>query len=74
MFAVDEALFEVIAQVREDRIQQARSEGRTATESELSAPLSKEEWGRNAKKVAPAAARPMTLDEVNERAAAMQQK
>ena len=74
MFAVDEALFEVIAQVREDRIKQAQAQGRAPTEAELAAPLTGEEWGRNAKKLAPAAARPMTLDEVNERAAAMQQK
>lgn len=73
MFAVDEALFEVIAQVREERLQQARAEGRVATEAELAAPLSSGEWNRNAKKLAPAAARPMTLDEVNERKAAMQQ-
>ena len=73
MFAVDEALFEVIAQVREDRERAAQAQGRTLTKGELDAPLSSEEWKRNASKVAPAAARPMTLDEVNERAAQMNQ-
>lgn len=74
MFAVDEALFEVIAQVREERVKAAQAEGRTLTEAELNAPLSSSEWKKNSTKVAPAAARPMSLDEVNERAAAMQQK
>lgn len=72
MFAVDEALFEVIAQVREERTKKAAAEGRVATEAELAAPLTSTEWKQNSGKVAPAAARPMSLDEVNERAAEMQ--
>ncbi len=69
MFAVDEALFEVIAQVREERTRTANAEGREITAGELNAPLSKDEWKRAAPKVAPAAARPLSLDEANERAA-----
>lgn len=72
MFAVDEALFEVIAQVREERVKAAQAQGRTLSTADLEAPLTKEEWDRKAPSVAPAAARPMTLDEVNERAAEMQ--
>lgn len=72
MFAVDEALFQVIAQVHEERVKAAEAQGRKATEDELNAPLSAAEWKKNEAKVAPAAARPMTLDEVNERAATMQ--
>lgn len=72
MFAVDEALFEVIAQVREERVKAAQAQGRSLSDSELNAPLSNDEWKRNSSKVAPAAARPMSLDEVNERAAQMQ--
>ncbi|MFT3708361.1 MAG: hypothetical protein QM817_11975 [Archangium sp.] len=72
MFAVDEALFEVIAQVREERIQAAAATGRVLSEKELNAPMTADEWKKNAPKVAPAAARPMSLDEVNERAAEMQ--
>ncbi|MFO0599351.1 MAG: hypothetical protein U0228_28850 [Myxococcaceae bacterium] len=73
MFAVDEALFEVIAQVKEERVREAAAQGRTLTSEELNAPLSDKEWKKNASKLAPAAARPMTLDEVNERKAEMQQ-
>jgi hypothetical protein len=72
MFTVDEALFEVIAQVREDRVRTAASQGRTLSDAELNAPMNADEWKKNASKVAPAAARRMTLDEVNERAAEMQ--
>ena len=72
MFAVDEALFEVIAQVREERIREAASRGQTLSEAQLQAPLTHDEWKRNASKVAPAASRPMTLDEANERAATIQ--
>jgi len=74
MFAVDEALFEVIAQVREERIREAASRGATLTEDQLAAPLTAQEWQKNAAKVAPAAARPMTLDEANERAKEIQQR
>lgn len=72
MFAVDEALFEVIAQVKEERVRAAQSQGRQLSENELNAPLSSEEYKRNSAKIAPAAARSMTLDEVNERAAELQ--
>ncbi len=72
MFAVDEALFEVIAQVREQRVRDAAATGRKLSEAELNAPMTKDEWKANSSKVAPAAARPMSLDEANERAAEMQ--
>lgn len=71
MFAVDEALFQVIAQVREERVQAAAARGVTLSEKDLSAPLSADEWKRNSKNAAPAAA-PLSLDEVNQRAAEMQ--
>jgi len=54
-------------------VREAAAQGRTLTSEELNAPLSDKEWKKNASKLAPAAARPMTLDEVNERKAEMQQ-
>lgn len=75
MFTVDEALFQVIAQVREERARTAAAEGRVAAEPELSAPLTTEEWKRKASTIAPAApARGLSLDEVNERAAQIKAK
>ncbi|MBL8957065.1 MAG: hypothetical protein JNK82_40200 [Myxococcaceae bacterium] len=74
MFAVDEAMFEVIAQVREERIREAAAQGKTLNEAQLQAPMTGDEWKRNASKVAPAAARPMSLEEANERAATIQQQ
>ena len=71
MFAVDEALFQVIAQVREVREKQAEAQGRKLTTAELNAPLSKEEWKHAAPMVTPAASRSLSLDEANERAAEM---
>ena len=71
MFAVDEALFQVIAQVREEREKHAEAQGRTLTAEERNAPLSKDEWKHAAPMVAPAASRSLSLDEANERAAEM---
>jgi hypothetical protein len=43
MFAVDEALFKVVMEIKEQRVAAAKAQGRTLTEAELNAPLSKEE-------------------------------
>lgn len=70
MFAVDEALFEVIAEIKEVRRQRAAAQGRTITEAELQAPLSKEEMKRAKKAVrsrAPRAAPAMSEDEIQQR-------
>lgn len=74
MFAVDEALFQVIAQVREERARDAATQGRKLSNEELNAPLTEKEWKAKAGYVAPAASRGLSLDEVNERAAEMQKQ
>jgi hypothetical protein len=74
MFAVDEALFQVIARVREERARDAATQGRKLSNEELNAPLTEKEWKAKAGYVAPAASRGLSLDEVNERAAEMQKQ
>lgn len=68
MFAVDEALFEVIAQVREARLREAAQQGKTISESAASAPMTDDEWKRYG---APARAKSfskMSAEEANQRA------
>ena len=76
MFAVDEALMNVLAEVRAERQLAAEKEGKTLTPAEAAAPMTKAEWSRHEKTMAaPAAAGySMSADEANERAAEMQQK
>ncbi|MGV3622082.1 MAG: hypothetical protein ACO1OB_14765 [Archangium sp.] len=74
MFAVDEALFHVVAQVRDERIKAAEATGRKLSEKELNAPMTRQEYDKYAP--APAAASPtksLSLDEANERAAQFNQ-
>ena len=74
MFAVDEAMLQVIQQVTEARIEDARTRGVTLTpEAAAAAPISKTEWDRYGAP-AKAAYKSMSVDEANQRAAAMQQK
>ncbi len=75
MFAVDEALFEAIAQVREERIQAAAKTGQVLTDAQLAAPMTAAEGAKAQRRVQEKTGRStMSLEEVNERAAAMQQK
>ncbi len=86
LFAIDEAVLEVVAQIRQERIRDAAAQGKTLTEAQLAAPVNQEEWTkhkktfdqsyqakqktRGAKDDAPPAAAPMSLDEFNQRSAA----
>ncbi len=71
MFAVDEALFEVIAQVRAERLEEARARGRTLSADEAAAPLTEAEWKKHGAKVKARAYSTMSLEEANQRAAQM---
>ncbi len=74
MFAVDEALFDVIAQVRAERLKEAERTGQAITETQASAPLSAEEWKRHQVTLGASSASRLSLDEVNQRATAIQQQ
>lgn len=75
MFAVDEALFDVIAQVRADRLERARALGQVATEDQLSAPLTDAEAAPAAAAVSKKTGRKaISLEEVKARAATLQQQ
>jgi hypothetical protein len=49
LFAIDEAVLEVVAQIREERVREAATQGRTLTASELAAPVNEQEWTRHKK-------------------------
>ena len=86
LFAIDEAVLEVVAQIREERVREAAAQGRTLTTTELAAPVNTKEWTKHQKNyldsvstklqpkgargVAPAAAPTLSLDEFNQRSAA----
>lgn len=75
MFAVDEGMFAVLAQVRDERMKEAAKQGRTLTEAAAAAPLTADEWNRNQalykeKSNAPS----ISLEEANQRAAAIQKQ
>lgn len=44
LFAIDEAVLEVVAQIREERVREAAAQGRTLTTTELAAPVNDQEW------------------------------
>jgi hypothetical protein len=46
MFAIDDAVLEVVVQIREERIRDAAAQGKTLSDTELAAPVSSQEWGR----------------------------
>ena len=75
MFAVDEALIHVVAQVRDERIKAAEASGRKLTDQELNAPMTAREYDTYAPKAAagPVPAKSLSLDEANERAAKFNQ-
>lgn len=75
MFAVDDAMFEVIAQVAEERIEEARKNGvRLSREAASAAPLSQQEWSKHGQKVKDRGYQGMSLNEANERQAEIQKK
>lgn len=75
MFAVDDAMYEVIAQVAVERIEEAKRKGIVLTPGAASAaPLSKEEWSKHGQKVKDRGYQSMSLDEANERQAEIQKR
>jgi hypothetical protein len=49
LFAIDEAVLEVVAQIREERVREAAAQGRTLTTGELNAPVNENEWKKHQK-------------------------
>lgn len=47
MFAVDDAVFEVVATIRDERVRDAAAQGRTLTDAELKAPVTEKEWSKH---------------------------
>lgn len=76
LFAVDEAMLKMIAQITQERVQDAAARGETLTpEQAAAAPITSEEWSKHA----PAAAKAsgydkMNLEEANERKAELQKQ
>jgi hypothetical protein len=67
MFAVDETLFKVVAQIQADRREQAAKQGRTLSAAEESAPLTPAEMTKAKDAVQSATGRPASEDEVKQR-------
>ncbi|HEY3446233.1 MAG TPA: hypothetical protein VGK67_07700 [Myxococcales bacterium] len=75
MFAVDEALFEVIAQIRAERQAEASKNGVVLSEKDLAAPMTAQEAVRASSAVKAKTGRSnMSADEINQRAAEIQAK
>lgn len=72
LFAVDEAVFDVVAQVQAERLQEAKAKGVTLTRDALAAPVTEDEWKRYGSATNAKAKKSLSLDEVNQRAATMQ--
>ena len=49
LFAIDEAVLEVVAQIREERVREAAAQGRTLSTTELAAPVNSQEWTKHQK-------------------------
>lgn len=74
MFAVDEAVFDVVAQVQSERLKEAQKRGETLAPEALAAPISGAEWSRHQKKMKDRGLDNVSLEEANQRAATMQQQ
>ena len=75
MFAVDDAMYEVIAQVAVERIEEARKSGIELTPAAAAAaPLTKKEWSKHGQKVKDRGYQGMSLDEANERQSEIQKR
>lgn len=44
LFAIDEAVLEVVAQIRQERVREAAAVGKTLSAAELDAPVNQQEW------------------------------
>lgn len=71
LFAVDEAVFDVVAQVQSERLKEAAKNGKTLTAAEAAAPISQDEWNRHEKRMKDRGLN-ITREEANQRAASMQ--
>lgn len=74
MFAVDEAMFEVIKQVQEARLQEAARKGQALTREAAAAPISDAEWKQYGDQVKAKGYSTMSVQEANQRAATIQQQ
>jgi hypothetical protein len=74
MFEVDEQLFAIIQQVKEERIRRAAAQGKKLSAAELNAPLSNDEAAKVQSKMSRSKSAPkkMSVDEIQERAAQIQ--
>ena len=75
LFAVDDAMFNVIQQVAQARVEAAAARGVTLTpEAAAAAPMSAAEWDKYGAPAKASGYRTMTVDEANERASAIKKK
>ncbi len=72
LFAVDEAVFDVVAQIQAERLQEAKARGETLSDDARYAPVTASEWKKYAPSANAKAKKSLSLDEVNQRAAEMQ--
>ncbi len=75
MFAVDDAMFEVIAQVATERVEAAKARGETLSfEDAQAAPITSTEWKKHGKKVQDRGYSTMSVEEAVERQEAIQKQ
>jgi hypothetical protein len=82
LFAIDDAVLTVVAQIRDERVREAAARGEELTKDQQNAPVNDKEWSRyrdtfksayaktEAGSGAPTSAPNISLDELNQRAAA----
>lgn len=71
LFAVDEAVFDVVAQIQAERLEEARAQGHALSDDEKNAPVTATEWRKYGPALKAKAKQSLSLEEVNQRAAAM---
>lgn len=74
MFAVDEAMLQVIQQVQAARVQEAQSRGVSLSPAAAAAPISQQEWDRHGTAARAKGYSTMSADEANQRVQAIQAK
>lgn len=72
LFAVDEAVFDMIAQVKAERLKQAEAQGKRLDPKAAAAPMTQDEWRRHNKPLKDSGLGNLSLEEANQRAATMQ--
>ena len=71
LFELDESLLKVVQQIKEERIERAKKEGRSLSAAEAAAPLSPAELKRARKAVNAASPRDYSFEEIDERSKTM---